>query len=190
MLFFKADAIEYAKEHGHLFDFIHASPPCQGYSKHTTSRSSSFVPYSKGKDEPLLIDAVRAVLITTGKPYVIENVSGAQSAMRAPVALCGSMFGLPISRHRYFESNFLIQAPNHPKCRGIAKNYAIENDIEYRDMSVTGKGRRAGTKDRWLEIMGIKDSLMTQAEVVESIPPAYTEFIFNHWIKSIAMESI
>jgi len=31
--FVQADALEYLAEHGHEFDVIHASPPCQAYSK-------------------------------------------------------------------------------------------------------------------------------------------------------------
>jgi len=29
--FIQTDAIKYVKEHGHEFDFIHASPPCQHF---------------------------------------------------------------------------------------------------------------------------------------------------------------
>ena len=31
----EADALEYVREHGHLYDAIHASPPCQAYSRAT-----------------------------------------------------------------------------------------------------------------------------------------------------------
>lgn len=180
-VFFQEDAISFVKEYGWLYDFIHASPPCQGYSKHTSSRSSKYVSYSKGKDEPKLISKVREILEDTNKPFVIENVMGAKDDMEDPFVLCGTMFGLPISRHRLFETNFFIPTPSHGKCLGVSKRYAEENNIDYRDMSVTGKGRNKGTKDRWLKIMGIEDSNMTQAEVVESIPPAYTEYIFRTW---------
>ena len=50
-------------------------------------------------------------------------------------------------------------------------------------MTVTGKGRRAGTTARWMEIMGITHA-MTQAEIAESIPPAYTEWIGLQWSKA------
>lgn len=33
--FHQADALEYCREHGAEFDAIHASPPCQRYSKET-----------------------------------------------------------------------------------------------------------------------------------------------------------
>jgi DNA (cytosine-5)-methyltransferase 1 len=51
-------------------------------------------------------------------------------------------------------------------------------------MTVTGKGRRAGTSERWSEIMGI-DWPMTQHELAEAIPPAYTEWIGRQLLASI-----
>lgn len=180
--FVQDDAIEYLQKHGHLFDGIHASPPCQGYSPHTKD-NSQYVSYSKGKQEPKLISVVRDN-IPEGVIYVIENVAGAKSELISPFMLCGSMFGLPISRHRYFESNALIMVPPHPKCRGIAKRYSEENGIDYRDMSVTGKGRRAGTSERWMDIMDITWP-MTQSEIVESILWSYTKLIGDQIISNL-----
>ena len=173
--FILADALEYLEACGKDFDFIHASPPCQGYSPHVTSHDSEWVP-TRGKAEPRLIGAVRDLLLEIGKPYVIENVMGARAEMRSPTLLCGTMFGLPISRHRLFETSFPVDLMPHPVCKGIAKDYASKRGWEYRDMSVTGKGRRAGTAERWSEVMGIAHK-MTQAEIAESIPPAYTEWV-------------
>lgn len=43
---------------------------------------------------------------------------------------------------------------------------------------VTGKGRHAGTADRWKEILGITaHEPMTQHQLRECIPPAYTRFL-------------
>ena len=177
--FILADALEYLAACGKDFDLVHASPPCQGYSPHVTSRSSQWVP-TKGKDEPRLIGAVRNALTELGLPYVIENVRGARDEMRAPFMLCGTMFGLPIARHRFFETSFPVTAPPHPKRSGVAKRAAEARGWEYRDMSVTGKGRRKGTADRWSEIMGVTHT-MTQSELAESIPPAYTAWIGRQW---------
>jgi DNA (cytosine-5)-methyltransferase 1 len=184
--FHQGDALEYLAAHGHAFDLIHASPPCQGYSRHVSSRASEWVP-TLGKDEPRLIAAVRELLDTIGKPYVIENVMGARSDMRADLTLCGTMFGLPIARHRLFEASFPIAQPEHPPCRGVAKAYAAERGWAYRDMSVTGKGRHAGTSDRWKEILGIDPAAaMTQHNLAECIPPAYTEYIGRQVMEYIA----
>ena len=169
--FHQADALTFPLEG---FDVFHASPPCQWYSTGVISRSSQWVP-TKGKDEPALIDAMRERF--TGHPlWAIENVAGAKPHMRSPILLCGSMFGLDIPRHRLFETSLFLFSPPHPSCSGMAKRAAERRGWEYRDMSVTGKGRRKGTADRWRELLGI-DWPTTQHELAEAIPPAYTEYI-------------
>ena len=45
--FVQADAIEYVREHGHEFDAIHASPPCQLYSKTHRLRSNDQPAYRR-----------------------------------------------------------------------------------------------------------------------------------------------
>ena len=154
------------------FDAVHASPPCQPYSRGVSSASSPWND-TKGKDEPALIEPVRQMLRAYGAPYVIENVEGAPLD---GITLCGSMFGMDIPRHRIFETSFPVLAPGHPKCRGMAKAAAERRGWEYRDMSVTGKGRHAGTGDRWAELLGV-DWPMRQHDLKEAIPPAYTEYI-------------
>lgn len=78
------------------FDLVWASPPCQAFTAY--KRRPDHV-----KDSPDLIAATRAKLDAIGVPYVIENVGGAP--LLDPVMLCGSMFGLDVRRHRYFETN-------------------------------------------------------------------------------------
>jgi DNA (cytosine-5)-methyltransferase 1 len=172
----QADALEFISAHGHEFDAIHASPPCQPYSTGVVSRSSKWN-HTKGKDEAALIGATHALLVASGKPWVIENVMGARAHMPSPwFALCGAMFDRPIPRHRAFSTSFYVLAPEHPKCRGLALRAAQELGWEYRDMSVTGKGRRAGTSERWAYLLGV-DWPMTQHEMAESIPPVYTAHV-------------
>jgi hypothetical protein len=183
--FVRADALEYVREHGHLYDAIHASPPCQGYSPHVSSAGSKWVP-TEGKNEPRLIGPCRDLLLATGKPFVIENVVGARDDMRISLKLCGTMFGLPISRHRLFESNVWIEQPQVHSCRGVAKKFAAAKGWSYRDMSVTGKGRGAGTADRWKEILGIPPSeILTQHQLAECIPPAYAEHIGRYLMAAV-----
>jgi len=178
--FIQCDAIEYLYAISSEYDLIHGSPPCQGYSPHVTSRTSKWVT-TRGKDEPRLIAALRHAMIQSKKPYVIENVMGARQELRANLILCGSMFGLPISRHRLFETSFPVIQPSHPRCSGIARRFAESRGWEYRDMTVTGKGRRAGTSARWQEIMGLSGT-MTQREIAESIPPAYTRYVASQFL--------
>lgn len=176
-----------ARTQGRGFDAVHASPPCQSYSPHVTSASSEYAG-TAGKDEPALIPIVRDLLIATGLPYIIENVAGARHDLRGPTLLCGTMFGLPVPRHRLFETSWKIGAfetPHHPACIGISKKYALDRGWDPRDMTVTGKGRHAGTKERWMEVMGWPDTPVTQHGLREAIPPAYTEWIGRHLIDQL-----
>ena len=75
----------------------------------------------------------------------------------------------------------------HPNCRGLAKRSAAEFGWDYRDMSVTGKGRRAGTSDRWAFLLGIYWPV-TQHGLAEAIPPAYSEFIGAQLLDHISKE--
>lgn len=162
--FARADAIEYLKGHGHEFDAISASPPCQLYS--ATHRLHN-------RDWPDLIGPTRDAMNQTGKPWVIENVEDARPEMREPVTLCGAMFGLETYRHRLFETGggFSFAAPEHPQ--HVAKTTKMGRPVkdgEY--MHIVGNFTGA---DRAREIMGMpwasRDGLR------EAIPPAYTEYI-------------
>jgi DNA (cytosine-5)-methyltransferase 1 len=105
--FVQADAIAFVLEHGAEFDFIHGSPPCQHDSE---------CQRIQGNTHPDLIAPARAALETTGRPWVMENVRGAVPKLRAPVMLCGQMFGLANYRHRFFETGggFTLAQPGHP----------------------------------------------------------------------------
>lgn len=105
--FHRADALEFASAHWREFDAILASPPCQRYSAAQRIR---------GREHPDLIGPTRRVLISTGLPYVIENVEDARPELLGPVLLCGGMFGLATYRHRLFETGggFGFAPPAHP----------------------------------------------------------------------------
>jgi len=170
--FVLADVMQQEPEWWARFDLVHASPPCQPYSKAVTSASSPWND-TLGKDEPALIPQLRDMLKASGVPYVIENVP---SAPLDGITLCGSMFNLDIPRHRIFESSLEIVPKDHPKHVGMAKRAAERRGWDYRDMTVTGKGRRAGTSERWSELLGI-DWHVTQHQLKEAIPPEYTLWI-------------
>lgn len=87
------------------FDAIHASPPCQAYTTMNNRHGSS---------SPPLIADIRARLVATGLPWVMENVAGALAHMRSPIELTGEMFGLRVHRPRLFESNVMLLAPARP----------------------------------------------------------------------------
>lgn len=158
------------------FDYIHASPPCQSYS------AMRHAPGAKGA--PMLIDQVRARIQSSGVPYSIENVEEARFAMRRPICLCGSMFGLgaqgcQLRRHRLFECSFHVDQPQcaHDDRRPVIGVYGGHA----RKRAASAGGRK--TKDEWVgghraaasEAMGITH--MTLAEMSEAVPPVYGQYI-------------
>jgi DNA (cytosine-5)-methyltransferase 1 len=170
--FHQADALTYPLEG---FDFIWASPPCQGYT------SLRHAPGTKGA--PLLIDSIRKRLIASGIPYCIENVEEAKWAMHEPVMLCGSMFdlgaqGCRLQRHRLFECSFPVeQLPCRHDDRPVIGVYG--GHARRRAASAGGRG----TKDVWVgghKAAASEAMLMawgTLAEISEAIPPAYARYI-------------
>ncbi len=176
--FIQADALKLDMKFLKSFDAIHASPPCQAYSD-LAKRNKN------GDKWPRLIEPVREILIKTGKPYVIENVSGAP--LIHPTVLCGTMFkGLRVLRHRLFEANFLILAPphgKHPKVHTFdkRKSHYGKTDDRIDFVQVTGGGNCTIAAAR--DAMGI--NWMTKDELNEAIPPAYTEFIGKQLMKHL-----
>jgi DNA (cytosine-5)-methyltransferase 1 len=105
--FVQADALNLDADFIATFDAIHASPPCQSYSDLAKRNGNAH-------EWPRLIEPVRELLVSTGLPYVIENVDGAP--LIDAVVLCGTMFPrLRVLRHRLFEANFTILTPPHQK---------------------------------------------------------------------------
>ena len=148
--FVQADALEFLADHGHEFDAIHASPPCQGYSiMHN-------LPWLRGRDYPLLILPVMEMLDGLGKPYVVENVMGARHGSKGLRKrgleahglkagwLCGGMFGKPFFRHRLFATNWFWLAPGHSKHQRVIKAGRMlkgrANQVAYRESA----GRDSG----------------------------------------------
>lgn len=161
--FHQADALEYLKAHWQEFDAFHASPPCQFASECTP-------PQHRAK-HPNLIPATRMALQATGKPFVIENVENARRHLIEPVMLCGTMFGLGVWRHRYFECEprlFSLRPPcNH-------EGYPV---------LITGTTRRAPRNGGRFEyrVQECRNASgidwMTRKELDQAIPPAFTEYL-------------
>jgi hypothetical protein len=152
--FHQADALEFPL---HGFDAIHASPPCQGYANVTAWRGDPAT-------HPRHIAGVRDRLAGAGVPYVIENVRTTE--LRPCLVLCGSMFGLPVRRHRGFETNW--------------NAYRLVPPCQHRpsDLAFMHKGERA-----YADAMGC--DWMTNREAREAIPPAYTEHIGHYLLAEL-----
>ena len=209
--FIQADALKYVEAHGHEYDVIHASPPCQRFTALKSMWNS--------RDHPDLLTPIRETLVMLGRPYVIENVPGAP--MHNYITLCGSMFGLhtgeaELRRHRLFEIEpmpLFVLPCNHgwrqrvigvygwhgrdrrrirPATVGV---YGDGNGRDYRrnpTVTVTGHAGGASVRDgtqqfstaERREAMGI--DWMTGDELSQAIPPAYTEWIGKQLIAALS----
>ena len=165
--FVQADALEFPLDG---FDAIHASPPCQKYSAMTSCRVGLADKYEA------LAEAVRERLEASGSPWVIENVEGAPLNRRSDifgnhgVMLCGSMFGLPLYRHRLFETSFPIESPKHPP-----HDIPASKAGHWRPGTIISVCGNCSPISVARKAMGI--DWMNREELAEAIPPAYTEFV-------------
>ncbi|WP_327116605.1 SAM-dependent methyltransferase [Streptomyces sp. NBC_01341] len=169
--FVQADAIQYLLAHGGEFDFVHASPPCQRYSRAQKIQHRA---------HPDLIAPTRAALETAGRPWVIENVEEAAGELRDPVTMCAAAFGMRTYRHRLFETRgFTITPPQH--------------GAHLAPLTKMGRPRAAGHFAHYVgNFSGVQEARddmnvpwMTRDGIRECIPPAYT-----HWIGTAALQAL
>ena len=173
--FHQADALTYPLDG---FDAYHASPPCQ----HASTIAKMNRTLRPGKyNHPDLIAPTRERLLSTGKLFVIENVK--TDSLKDAVCLTGSWFGLNVKRDRYFEANFAFFGTPHsdwqkPRFRSVDKrrNGALSSVV-----MVNGHINYAGEKSLRQQAMGI--DWMSDYELTQAIPPAYTEYIGKQLMK-------
>ena len=168
--FHQADALTYPLEG---FDAIHASPPCQEYSS---------LRFMKTRQYAAVLAETRQRLIDSGLPWVIENVANAP--MHQGVLICGTALGLNVRRHRLFDCSHLIYGPG--MCRHDPDNINVygHGAWNYRPRADNSKYRhwtRSNARQSPLPIATARQAFecewMTQAELAECVPPAYTEWI-------------
>ena len=159
--FIQADAMEIDWAD---YDLIWASPPCQRYSRLTPERTRN--------DHPDLLPEVLDRLRVQPTPYVAENVPGTEVLMRDPIFLCGTMFGLNIWRHRWFEIGNVDTFFLLPPC-----------DHSYAPVLISGRGsrkidgQRRGEDPKAARATAIGIDWMTYDELSQAIPPAYSRFL-------------
>lgn len=180
--FHKADALTYLAEHGHEFDAVHASPPCQSNTraKHLRDAQGKEL-QAHGAD---MLPQTRAALQNLGVPFVIENVPG--SSIHPEILLCGSMFPELsvqdetgrrwLKRHRLFESNVHLTTPGDCRhreagSRPLGVYYKIGDNIP-------GGGQTVRSLEEGWQLMGITWP-MPWTRLREAIPPPYTRWIGN-----------
>lgn len=174
--FGKRDVLNLPPEFLAQFDLIHASPPCQHFSRYRNVVKDITDRYS---------DHLAATIeLLTPFPHVIENVPGAP--MRADVILCGSMFGLDVMRHRWFQTSFPIMSPacNHKGWERQFKSSSTRANLRY----TIEVGSWDEPLDRQKAAMGI-DRPITVRELSEAIPPAYTEYLGRQFLDQLEVAS-
>jgi DNA (cytosine-5)-methyltransferase 1 len=149
------------------YDAIHASPPCQAFTRASHLRTAQGG-VSKYAD---LLTPVLEMLRDGTVPWVVENVPGAPG-MDGAVVECGSAYGLGVRRHRLFLSNVpLVGSGCDHKAQGRPWGvYHVMND------QVPQGGRTALTLEHGLEVMGVTRPIPWNS-LKEGFPPAYTEHI-------------
>lgn len=173
----------------YLADFaaIHSSPPCQfgtGVQNLGRARNGSYP-----ADHLNLIPDTRIKLQASGRPYVIENVTGARRHLQNPVLLCGLAFNLKVYRHRWFEIVPFMLTPGHVPHRDHTPSAG--NGVSPKGfISVCGSGGvrgldSTGIMEKWSSAMGI--DWMTRDGLAEAIPPAYTAFIGAHLLAALSV---
>jgi hypothetical protein len=150
------------------FSAVHASPPCQYYTALARGNNAN------QDDYPALIEPTREWLQESGLPYIIENVPTAP--LHDPITLCGGMFGLPLLRHRRFETNWPLTQPLHPRHQGRVAGYRHGQKFEGPYLAVYGTGGGKGRLADWQAGMQMPWA-KTKKEIAEAIPPAYTRFV-------------
>jgi DNA (cytosine-5)-methyltransferase 1 len=181
--FHQADALEFVATQAQDFVAVHASPPCQRYLNLGKVNQK----LGRAYDHPDLIAETRAALDATGLPWVIENVEDAKRELRNPVRVCGTGLGRPLRRHRLFESNVTLEGvPCEHKAFRVPRYWTgWRPNGEHRLSTVVQVYGNAGGREHWPAAMGI--DWMTAVEMVEAIPPAYTEHVGLQLINALAV---
>jgi DNA (cytosine-5)-methyltransferase 1 len=195
-----ADAATYIREHGHEYDAIHTSPPCQWYTRGNAPRRGTETRWER------TIPPIREALESVGGPYVIENVKDAVWDLRDPIMLCGCMFGLStidtdgvrihLQRPRLFEVNWAIpglveqritvrgqthtvRSPrpcDHARHEWVAGAYGGARRDKYEAKFVRRGGYVPPSKAVVKALLGVEHD-MTWNGLFECLPPAYTEWV-------------
>lgn len=164
--FIQGDALTFPLEG---YDFIWASPRCQKFSTMTMR-------WGRSDQHPDQITPIRERLQSSGVPFTIENVPGAP--LLNPITLCGSMFGLPLRRHRKFESSFAIMHGLNCSHGGpVVGVYGHAGGSSKRD------GLSFGGVQTWKDAMRI--DWLVGDELAQAIPPAYSRYIGEYALKHI-----
>ena len=177
--FIQEDALSYIGHNYSKFDVIHASPPCQAYTRknYNWGRSRTY-----HYDHPDLLEPTRNVLTEIGLPYVIENLP--EAPMKGSLTLCGTMFGLKIIKHRVFEANWPL-----PFFVPISCNHT-DTYNPWKGQGRSAEKLREAQGTPWIPSSGGASRKEGRTgDLFNAIPPAYTQFIGEYLIKYLKEKS-
>lgn len=174
--FVRADALAFMEHLGELIaatvvprlpDVIHASPPCQLFTRAQHLRDAQG---SKARTLDLLTPTLEMLTRWHGL-WVVENVPGSPG-MEGSVVECGSAYGLGVRRHRLFKSNAELSGVT---CRHKEQGrpwgvYHVPGD------SIPKGGRTAVDVEHGRRVMGTTREIPWEA-LKEGVPPSYTSHV-------------
>lgn len=176
MQLLQADALDVLRDVAYLrtFAVVHASAPCQPYSKRMKHLATPV---------PALLQEVRRLLVASGVPWVLENVVGAEPYMPGHVVVCGTGLGLRVRRERLFESSLpIVGAPcRHDEVATLNPHSQQGRDAMYREFG------RQDPEPLWLEHMGL--GWMKRYEGREAVPPAFAEHVGRQLLEGLGYSS-
>lgn len=179
-------------------DARHFSFPCQA---HTDARHLRAAQGGESKYLDLLTPGLEIVRERyNDTPWIMENVDDRTGHVRrimAPrpgeslIVLCGTMFGLPIWRHRLFLANFELRRPA-PTGGGKYGSQGCRHDLcepdpitgrprpwgiyHVKGDSVPAGGRTARDEEHGRQVMG-SHRILPWDKLKEGFPPAYTAWV-------------
>lgn len=166
---------------------IHASPPCQEANALNIGTNNT-----RANEHKQVIPALRARLRDLNVPYVLEQpTSSRKGTIRRDLTLCMDMFKGTmkppwVQKHRSFEINgFTVPQPKHKKHKGFVRGWRHGvNRIGTCAPYVAGYGAGGGkaTAEELQHAMQI-DWMNDRFDLCEAIPPAYTKFIGDCFLK-------
>lgn len=159
------------------FVAVHASPPCQPYSRTRHLARGQGHPTVK----PALLEPVMAALEAWGGLWVVENVPG--SGLDG-ISLCGRAYGLDVKRHRLFSSNVPLMGA------GCACGRAAPVGVYGRTIGdrIPGGGVVARDVAHGRAAMGVTWP-MPWNYLREAIPPAYARHIGEQLLAQLAADA-
>lgn len=195
--FIQGDAFALDYDFLSQFDFIHASPPCQGYSDLTPE-------YARDR-HPRLIPNAHLMLKAWGGPHVIENVRGALKDLRPTLCLSGFDVSLPMQRNRYFHiyeagscassNEFQALHLSEKSIRGSDETTAwnsSENDLRHLDETIAWNSHESVPENSFMiadRVINVhrSDTYVSRADLIEAFG---LEDISPHHLKRLSMEDM